>query len=168
VVAAIILQGKFLERALITCRGARAICCFSQVESVVDTNRLLMKKPTLNLESREEKELLKVLLRLSASQTDQPIVAMGSPIPMSIINSSVIDIFFAWKEGQPSFRDLQNLMCALENLSERMIDFGPDYEAVPLLKLSKLYLDKDFTRQAGIEVQLSGYIWLLESEYSDS
>ena len=49
-----------------------------------------------------------------------------------------------------------------------MIDFGPDYEAVPLLKLSKLYLDKDFTRQAGIEVQLSGYTWLLESEYSDS
>ena len=83
-----------------------------------------MKKPTLSLESYEEKELLKVLLRLSASQTDQRIVAMGSPIPMSIINSSVIDIFFAWKEGQPSLRDLQNLMCALENLSERMIDFG--------------------------------------------
>ena len=71
----------------------------------------------------EEKELLKVLLRLSASQTNQRIVAMGSPIPMSIINSSVSDIFFAWKEGQPSLRDLQELMRALENLRERMIDF---------------------------------------------
>ena len=110
-----------------------------------------MKKPTLSLESQEEKELLKVFLRLSASQKNQRIVAMGSPIPVSIINSSV--------------QDLQNLMRALENLSERMIYFGPDYEAVPLLKLSKLYLDKDFTRQAGIEIQLSGYIWLLESEY---
>ena len=124
-----------------------------------------MKKPTLSLESQEEKELLKVFLRLSASQKNQRIVAMGSPIPVSIINSSVSDIFFAWKEGQPSLQDLQNLMRALENLSERMIYFGPDYEAVPLLKLSKLYLDKDFTRQAGIEIQLSGYIWLLESEY---
>ena len=93
-------------------RGARAIFCFAQVESVVDTNRLLMKKPTLSLESYEEKELLKVLLRLSASQTDQRIVAMGSPIPMSIINSSISDIFFAWKKVNLSSRSPESYVCS--------------------------------------------------------
>ena len=111
---------------------------------------------------KEEKELLDVLIKLARESSNERVDVMGTPVPMFNISTSIIKIFKAWKEREPSLSELQQVSRLLERLSERLIEFGAGYDPVPLLSLSKLYHDKNFIKQAGIEVQLNGYVKLLD------
>ena len=122
-----------------------------------------MNRPKILFCQKEEKELLDVLIKLAQESSNERVDVMGTPVPMFNISTSIIKIFKAWKEREPSLSELQQVSRLLERLSERLIEFGPGYEPVPLLSLSKLYHDKNFIKQAGIEVQLNGYVKLLDS-----
>ena len=121
-----------------------------------------MNKPTITFTQKDEKDLLDVLIKLAGESSHKRVDVMGTPVPMFNISTSVVKIFKAWKKKQPTLSELQKVSNLLEQLSERLIEFGSDYEPVPLLSLSKLYHDKDFINQAGIEVQLNGYAKLLD------
>ena len=121
-----------------------------------------MNKPTIIFTQKDEKDLLDVLIKLAGESSNERVDVMGTPVPMFNISTSVVKIFKAWKKKQPTLSELQKLSNLLEQLSEKLIEFGSDYEPVPLLSLSKLYHDKDFINQAGIEVQLNGYAKLLD------
>ena len=121
-----------------------------------------MNKPTIIFTQKDEKDLLDVLIKLAGESSNKRVDVMGTPVPMFNISTSVVKIFKAWKKKQPTLSELQKLSNLLEQLSERLIEFGSDYEPVPLLSLSKLYHDKNFIKQAGIEVQLNGYVKLLD------
>ena len=121
-----------------------------------------MNRPKILICQKEEKELLDVLIKLAQESSNERVDVMGTPVPMFNISTSIIKIFKAWKEREPSLSELQQVSRLLERLSERLIEFGAGYEPVPLLSLSKLYHDKNFIKQAGIEVQLNGYVKLLD------
>ena len=121
-----------------------------------------MNRPKIRFCQKEEKELLDVLIKLARESSNERVDVMGTPVPMFNISTSIIKIFKAWKEREPSLSELQQVSRLLERLSERLIEFGAGYEPVPLLSLSKLYHDKNFIKQAGIEVQLNGYVKLLD------
>ena len=121
-----------------------------------------MNRPKVRFCQKEEKELLDVLIKLARESSNERVDVMGTPVPMFNISTSIIKIFKAWKEREPSLSELQQVSRLLERLSERLIEFGAGYEPVPLLSLSKLYHDKNFIKQAGIEVQLNGYVKLLD------
>ncbi len=121
-----------------------------------------MNRPKILFCQKEEKELLDVLIKLAKESSNERVDVMGTPVPMFNISTSVVKIFKAWKKKEPSLTELQQVSRLLERLSERLIEFGAGYEPVPLLSLSKLYHDKNFIKQAGIEVQLNGYVKLLD------
>ena len=121
-----------------------------------------MNRPKILFCQKEEKELLNVLIKLARESSNERVDVMGTPVPMFNISTSVVKIFKAWKKKEPSLSELQQVARLLERLSERLIEFGAGYEPVPLLSLSKLYHDKNFIKQAGIEVQLNGYVKLLD------
>ena len=121
-----------------------------------------MNKPTVIFTQEDEKDLLDVLIKLAGEASNQRVDVMGTPVPMFNFSTSMVKIFKAWKKKQPTLSELQQMSNLLEQLSERLIEFGSGYEPVPLLSLSKLYHDKNFINQAGIEVQLNGYAKLLD------
>tara|TARA_Y100001980_G_C14528384_1_gene304085 strand:+ start:1051 stop:1473 length:423 start_codon:yes stop_codon:yes gene_type:complete len=121
-----------------------------------------MNRPKILFSQEAEKELLDVLIKLAGESSNERVDVMGTPIPMFNFSTSVLKIFKAWKKREPTLSELQEVSRLLERLSERLIEFGADYEPVPLLSLSKLYHDKNFIKQAGIEVQLNGYVKLLD------
>ena len=121
-----------------------------------------MNRPKILFYQKEEKEILDVLIKLAGESSNERIDVMGTPVPMFNISTSVVKIFKAWRKKEPSLSELQQLSRLLERLSERLIEFGAGYDPVPLLSLSKLYHDKNFIKQAGIEVQLNGYVKLLD------
>ena len=121
-----------------------------------------MNKPTVIFIQEDEKDLLNVLIKLAGEASNQRVDVTGTPVPMFNISTSMVKIFKAWKKKQPTLSELQQMSNLLEQLSERLIEFGSGYEPVPLLSLSKLYHDKNFINQAGIEVQLNGYAKLLD------
>ncbi len=121
-----------------------------------------MNRPTILFSQEEEKELLIVLIDLARGSPNERVDVMGTPVPMFNISTSIVKIFKAWKKREPTLPELQQVSRLLERLSERLIEFGAGYEPVPLLFLSKLYHDKHFIKQAGIEVQLNGYVKLLD------
>ena len=121
-----------------------------------------MNRPTIIFTQEDEKDLLDVLIKLAAEASNERVDVMGTPVPMFNISTSMVKIFKAWKKKQPTLSELQEMSNLLEQLSERLIEFGSGYEPVPLLSISKLYHDKNFINQAGIEVQLNGYAKLLD------
>ena len=121
-----------------------------------------MNRPKILFYQKEEKEILDVLIKLAGESSNERVDVMGTPVPMFNISTSVVKIFKAWKKKEPSLSELQQVSRLLERLSERLIEFGADYDPVPLLSLSTLYHDKNFIKQAGIEVQLNGYVKLLD------
>ena len=121
-----------------------------------------MNRPTIIFAQEDEKDLLDVLIRLAGESFNERVDVMGTPVPMFNISTSMVKIFKAWKKKQPTLSELQQMSNLLEQLSERLIEFGSGYEPVPLLSISKLYHDKNFIDQAGIEVQLNGYAKLLD------
>ena len=121
-----------------------------------------MNRPTIIFAQEDEKDLLDVLIKLAGEASNERVDVMGTPVPMFNISTSMVKIFKAWKKKQPTLSELQQMSNLLEQLSERLIEFGSGYEPVPLLSISKLYHDKNFIDQAGIEVQLNGYAKLLD------
>ena len=121
-----------------------------------------MNRPTIIFAQEDEKDLLGVLIKLAGEASNERVDVMGTPVPMFNISTSTVKIFKAWKKKQPTLSELQQMSNLLEQLSERLIEFGSGYEPVPLLSISKLYHDKNFIDQAGIEVQLNGYAKLLD------
>ena len=121
-----------------------------------------MNRPKILFYQKEEKEILDVLIKLAGESSNERVDVMGAPVPMFNISTSIVKIFKAWKKREPTLPELQQVSRLLERLSERLIEFGAGYEPVPLLFLSKLYHDKHFIKQAGIEVQLNGYVKLLD------
>ncbi len=121
-----------------------------------------MNRPTIIFAQEDEKDLLGVLIKLAGEASNERVDVMGTPVPMFNISTSTVKIFKAWKKKQPTLSELQQMSNLLEQLSKRLIEFGSGYEPVPLLSISKLYHDKNFINQAGIEVQLNGYAKLLD------
>ncbi|MBA57540.1 MAG: hypothetical protein CMQ40_00060 [Gammaproteobacteria bacterium] len=117
----------------------------------------LMETPTITLSDGKEKSLLQTLLGLSRNKVSERNDVMGAPVPVFNISMSPTSLFREWKGRHPTLPDLQELIKQLERLSQRMIEFEPEYDPVPVLHLSRLYHDKELSKQAGIQIQLNGY-----------
>jgi len=117
----------------------------------------LVKTPTITLSDGKEKSLLQTLLGLSRNKLSEQNDVMGAPVPVFNISMSPRSLFREWKGRHPTLLDLQELIKQLERLSQKVIEFEPEYDPVPVLHLSRLYHDKELSKQAGIEIQLNGY-----------